>query len=146
MSELESYARAGAAVLAAQEGPAGLAEHGSGGLLRFQKCDRCGYLRYPIAALCPECLETRAQWVTDPGDGSVWSFCVYHKAFHPGFESLVPYVVALVELDSGPRLITNLVGFAREAVHIGLRGRAAPKELPGGGSLIYFFPPTPGRP
>jgi uncharacterized OB-fold protein len=142
---VRAYLEAGAEVLAGMTADPDLTrfqKHGLDGVLRFQKCDRCGYLRYPIAAMCPECLETKATWTADSGAGTVWSFCVYHKAFHPAFAKLVPYVVALVELDSGPRLITNLPGVPAGDVHIGLRGRAVPQPLDGGGSLVYFFTPS----
>jgi uncharacterized OB-fold protein len=139
---LDAYLVAGAAMLTDDPESAEFSRRGSDGVLRFQQCDRCGYRRYPAAALCPECLATEATWTADSGHGTVWSFCVYHKAFRPAFAALLPYVVALVELDSGPRLITNIVDVPVVDVHIGLRGRAGPQPLPGGLSLVYFFAST----
>jgi hypothetical protein len=46
----------------------------------------------------------------------VWSFAIYRRTYHPGMPA--PYVVALVELDEGPRLISNVVGCAPEDVAI----------------------------
>lgn len=95
-------------------------QRSSDGHLRFQHCLNCGYVRFPTAAICPQCLSDRAEWRIDAGTGTVWSFCVYHRAFSPAFKQLVPYTVVLIELDSGPRLITNPVGAS--GVNIGQRG------------------------
>lgn len=139
---VERFLAAAASVLG--DGPADrhqreFQRQGRDGRLRFQRCVGCGYLRHPPAGICPECLGGEATWVTDPGAGQVWSFCVYRRAFHPAFAALVPYVVALVELDSGPRLVTNVVDLPPEQVRVGLRGRAVPHPLPGGGSLVCFL-------
>ncbi len=120
-------------------------ERGHDGSLRFQRCAACAYLRYPASAICPQCLSGEAEWVVDSGEGAVWSFCVYRRAFHPAFAPLVPYAVALVELDSGPRLLTNIVNLSPASIHIGLRGRAAPRALPGGASLVYFTATRPEK-
>lgn len=139
---LRPYLAAGADVLAPAELSRHLRDfqrHGQDGQLRFQRCAACGYLRYPAAGCCPQCLHPVADWVADSGAGTVWSFCVYRRAFHPAFAGLLPYVVALVELDSGPRLVTNLPDLPPERVRIGLRGRAVPYPLPDGGSLVYFL-------
>jgi uncharacterized OB-fold protein len=111
---------------------------GAEGDLVFQRCSACGYLRYPPAPLCPECLSPDSAWETDPGTGRIWSFCVYHRAYTPAFADLVPYAVALVELDSGPTIVTNVLGQPPDQVRIGLRGVAAPRVLPGGTSLVHF--------
>src|SRR5580698_4743170 len=89
--------------------------------LRFQKCDDCGYVRFPVAPICPECLSTSFTWAADTGEGTVWSYCIYHRAFDAAFRSAVPYNVALVELDSGPRMISNVLGISRADLRVGLR-------------------------
>jgi uncharacterized OB-fold protein len=50
------------------------------------------------------------------GRGKVFSFVTFHRVYHPAFAKEVPYVVALVELDEGPRLLTNIVGIKPENV------------------------------
>jgi uncharacterized OB-fold protein len=50
------------------------------------------------------------------GCGKIFSYVVYHRAYHPGFEGDVPYVVALVELEEGPRMLTNIIGCRPEEV------------------------------
>jgi hypothetical protein len=54
------------------------------------------------------------------GRGTVHTYTVVHRAFHPWFVERVPYVVALVDLDEGPRLMTNIVA-EPETVAIGTR-------------------------
>lgn len=51
-------------------------------------------------------------WIAASGKGKVHSFVVYHRAYHPSLADAVPYVVALIELDEGPRMISNIVGCA----------------------------------
>ena len=78
--------------------------------LRFQKCTECGHVRWPPSILCPLCYSNKTEWIRASGKGTVFSFVVYHKAFHPGFEADLPYVVAIVELQEGPYFLTNIVG------------------------------------
>ena len=78
--------------------------------LRFQKCRACGHVRWPASIICPMCYSKEMQWTAAKGKGRVYSFAVYHVAYHPGFENDLPYVVADVELEEGPRLLTNIVG------------------------------------
>ena len=55
------------------------------------------------------------------GLGKVFSFVTYHRVYHPAFASDVPYVVALVELKEGPRLLTNIVGVPPDKVACEMR-------------------------
>jgi uncharacterized OB-fold protein len=56
------------------------------------------------------CYSNETKWIVTRGKGKVYSFVVYHVAYHPRFENDLPYVVADVELEEGPRLLTNIVG------------------------------------
>jgi uncharacterized OB-fold protein len=85
--------------------------------LRFQRCRTCGLVRWPASILCPECHGRETEWIVASGRGHVFSFIVYHEALHPAFEQDLPYVVAIVELDEGPRLLTNIVGCSPDEVH-----------------------------
>jgi uncharacterized OB-fold protein len=78
--------------------------------LRFQKCNTCGHVRWPASIICPICYSKEMKWTVAEGKGRVYSFAVYHVAYHLGFENDLPYVVADVELEEGPRLLTNIVG------------------------------------
>jgi uncharacterized OB-fold protein len=88
--------------------------------LVFQKCADCGHIRWPPAAICPECLSTETEWIEAGGGGTVYTFAVYHVAYLPAFEDDLPYVVANVELAEGPHLLTNVVGCSPDQVAIGM--------------------------
>jgi uncharacterized OB-fold protein len=79
------------------------------GRLTFQRCRHCGHAWLPPRAECPQCLHPDWDWTTASGRGRVVSWVIFHHAYHEAFKSRVPYNVALVELDEGPRLITNIV-------------------------------------
>ena len=78
--------------------------------LKFQQCAACGEVRWPPSILCPQCHSQDTRWMEASGRGTIYTFAVYHQAFHPAFKGKLPYVVAVVKLDEGPMLLTNLVG------------------------------------
>ena len=82
------------------------------GALSFQRCDNCGHAWLPARSECPSCLADRWHWEKAAGGAKLISWVVYHTAFHPAFAKRLPYNVAVVELDEGPRLISNVTGVA----------------------------------
>jgi uncharacterized OB-fold protein/acyl dehydratase len=88
------------------------------GELLIQRCAACGRLRHPPRPACGECGSLDWDAVRSSGRGEVFSFVVHHHPPVPGFE--VPYVVALVALEEGTRLVSNLVDVAPEDVRIGM--------------------------
>ncbi len=80
------------------------------GKLLVQACTKCGYLRWPPGPMCNECLSTETTWKEISPTGTLWSYAVYHRAMNPKFKDQIPYTVALVELDEGPRMYGRLVG------------------------------------
>src|SRR5262245_26822751 len=93
------------------------------GVLRLQRCATCGAFRYPPQPLCPSCTSDDAVWDAVAGSGEIHSFTVVPYAVHPVLEAAVPYTVVLVELDEGPRMVSNLVGVDPAEVAIGQRVR-----------------------
>jgi hypothetical protein len=79
------------------------------GQLVYQGCRRCGHAWLPARAECPECLEADWEWRAASGRGRIISWVVFHHAYHEAFKARVPYNVTLVELEEGPRLLTNIV-------------------------------------
>lgn len=77
--------------------------------LTFQKCQDCGYIRWPASIICPRCHSYYTELIVSSGKGKIYSFVVYHRAFLEAVEGDVPYVVGVVELDEGPRLISSIV-------------------------------------
>ena len=90
------------------------------GELRMQRCADCGHVRFPPAVICPRCLSPRHEWEQLSGRGKVYSWIVIHQSQHPAFNADTPYNVAIIELDEGPRLHTNLVECTNDEIHIGM--------------------------
>src|SRR3954466_13751860 len=101
---------------------AGVKEH----RLLIQRCASCGQLRHPPRPMCPHCHALEWDTVESSGRGTVFSFVIPHHPLLPGFDG--PYVVALVDLDEGTRLVTNVVGVVPDAVTIGMRVQARYEE------------------
>lgn len=93
------------------------------GELRIQRCGQCGLLRHPPGPMCPECGATKRTHLRSEGVGEVFSYVVHHHPPVPGHTP--PFVVALVELDEGVRMLGELTGIDPSEVHIGLPVRVA---------------------
>jgi uncharacterized OB-fold protein/acyl dehydratase len=91
------------------------------GELRIQRCARCQVLRHPPGPMCPRCHSLDWDFVVSAGRGHVYSFVVAHHPPVPPFR--YPNAIALIELDEGTRLVSNLVGIDPADVAIGLRVR-----------------------
>lgn len=87
--------------------------------LVLQHCADCGKPRYPINHVCPHCLSDRFEWRPVTGRGRVHSSIVFHQVYHQAFAGDVPYNVSLIQLDEGPRMISNVVGVAPAEVKVG---------------------------
>lgn len=88
--------------------------------LTAQQCLNCSALRFPALPICPTCLEIPSDWVDVSSTGTIWSFAVYHRAFHPGFRLDIPYVVGIVETDDGVRFTGRILG-PRDEIAVGRR-------------------------
>ena len=106
--------------------------------LLLPQCNRCGEFWFPPTQRCAHCLSADFAWRESGGTGRVYSFVVYHRVYHPGFEGDVPYVVAIVELDEGPRLISNIVGVALDAVRCDMRVRVTFDDIEPGVTIPKF--------
>ena len=85
--------------------------------LQIQRCRACNQARLPATSFCPNCQSPEFDWVDASGRGKVFSWIVVrHPVPRDVYAQDVPYVVALVQLEEGPRLPTNIVGCAPEAV------------------------------
>ncbi len=87
--------------------------------LALQHCGDCGKPRYPINHVCPHCLSDRFEWKVISGRGTVHSSIVFHQIYNAAFTGDVPYNVSLIQLDEGPRMISNVVGIAPSDVKVG---------------------------
>jgi hypothetical protein len=76
------------------------------GELRLQKCDSCHSIYFPPRPFCPECGAREVSLVTASGRATLHSYVINHLP-SPGFEP--PFAIAVVELEEGPRLMSNIV-------------------------------------
>ena len=88
------------------------------GVLRVQRCDACGSYEFIPQAVCTKCQADELGWGESSGRGSVYSHTTVHRPPRPEFDA--PYVVAIVELEEGWHMLTNLVDCRPEEVAIGL--------------------------
>jgi hypothetical protein len=110
------------------------------GELRLQQCASCDLIRYPISATCPRCLSSDAEWRAMSGRGEVLSAIAFHRAYNPAWADRVPYNVALIQLEEGPRLISNVLPLDRLRVPAGTPVRVAFDPAPDGLSIPRFEP------
>ena len=111
------------------------------GRLVIRKCKACGELHFMPRHLCPHCWSDRLEWVDSQGTGSVHSFTVIRRASDPAFAPLVPYTVALIDLDEGPRMMANIVGEDALATRIGDRVEVRFEDR-GDGAMVPQFART----
>jgi uncharacterized OB-fold protein len=105
------------------------------------RCVACEHIIWYPRPVCPACSGTDVEWFEATGAGSIYSFSVTRKI--PGrWSGSVPFVLAYVELDEGPRVLTNIVDTDVESVHIGQRVRAVFHDATDGGALLRFTPVT----
>ncbi len=96
-------------------------EAASRGELLVQTCCSCGSKQYFPRLLCHRCLSEDLGWTKSSGMGTVYSYTVIHQAAHQTFAPDVPYVYAIIELDEGVRMISNVVNTDVSKVHIGMK-------------------------
>ena len=113
------------------------------GELLMQRCGHCRRLRYPAAIVCPDCLSPATEWQAVSGHGKVFSFVVFHRAYHPAREGKVPYNVALIELDEGPIMLSNVIDVDNAKLTIGLAVRIAFEAMDESLSIPVFAPAAP---
>jgi uncharacterized protein len=108
------------------------------GELRVQRCGACKALRHPPGPACPSCGALAPEYVVASGLGEVYSFVVHHHPPVPGKE--LPFVVALVELEEGVRLLAELVDVPADDVQIGLPVRVSFRPVDGELTLPVWRP------
>jgi uncharacterized OB-fold protein len=110
------------------------------GELRVQRCRDCGHFVFIPQPLCTRCQADALEWVASSGRGTVYSYTVVHRAPRPAFA--VPYVVAIVELEEGWHMLTNLVDVAPADVRVGMPVEVTFLQMSEAITLPYFRPRT----
>ena len=88
--------------------------------LRLQCCSDCGQYQFPPQSFCRHCSGDNLTWVATPGRGKVLSYTIVYWSPNPAYASDTPYSLALIQLDEGPRMLTNIEGCPPGQVRIGM--------------------------
>ena len=88
--------------------------------LFIQRCNGCGEYQFYPRGICANCWTNHIAWVKASGRGTVWSFTVTYQNRTTGFADEIPYVLALVELEEGVKMFTNIIECATAGVKIGM--------------------------
>jgi len=88
--------------------------------LIYQLCDKCGYQQFYPRRVCKECGSGTLKWVNASLKGKVYSFTIQHRAPTSAFREDVPYVIALIDLDDGVRMMMNIKDCSPEDIYIGM--------------------------
>lgn len=106
--------------------------------LLLKRCDACARPFFPPRHLCPFCWSEKTSWTASSGAGTVYSYTVMHRAPAPEFAGRGAYVVALVDLAEGPRLMANIVGEGALQTAVGDRVKVCFEERADGWKVPQF--------
>ena len=110
------------------------------GELWIQWCEVCKEYQFYPRGICAACFSPGIKWVKAKGTGTVWTFTVTRQNRTPGFAEEVPYVLALVELEEGVKLFTNIVECDPKEVHIGMPVEVTFRRATPEVTIPYFKP------
>ena len=104
------------------------------GKLLLKKCNQCGEHHHYPRAMCPFCWSDKVEWVQAKGTGEIYTYTVTRRG------GPVPYCIAYVQLDEGPRMMTNIVDTDLDTIKIGQRVKVSFKKTEGGQTVPCFAP------
>lgn len=109
-----------------------------------QRCSRCSnWIFYPREQ-CPICFSTQLDWALVAGHGHVFAFTIVNQPAHAGFEPEVPYAYAIVQLDEGVRMPTNIVGCSLEDIEVDMPVTVVFDDVSPEWTLVKFKPASVG--
>lgn len=104
----------------------------------LQSCRSCGHVVFPPATNCPNCQAANLEWLPASGRGVIWSWAVFHKSYFLSFAADIPYAVAIVELEEGPRVWTQIIDVQNSDLSIGLAVQAVFDDVTDDVTLLKF--------
>ena len=108
--------------------------------LMLLRCTQCGRSRLPSRERCLDCWSTESEWVEASGRGKLYTYGIMHQVYHPVFEEAVPYNFAIVELEEGPRLVSNIVDCPNEELRVEMPVEAVFDDVSEETTLVRFRP------
>ena len=109
------------------------------GELVLQRCDDCEHVVWYPRALCPSCGSMSLRWTPASGTGTVYAVSVHHRPARPELADLVPYAIALVDLDEGVRMMARVIG-VESPTDVVIGQRVVWRPDPDGGRAFLFEP------
>lgn len=106
----------------------------------YQCCNTCDHAWLPARSECPGCLGDSWSWKQASGRARLVSWVVYRIAYHASFANRLPYTVAVVELEEGPRMFSNIVGADASALQVEMPLRMVIEDE--GGTAVARFAPA----
>jgi uncharacterized protein len=113
-------------------------EAANDGVFLLQKCPDCGKFQYHYRTLCSHCWSDQVEDYPSRGHGEVWSYSVVYRNKTPGYEQKVPYVVGVVELEGGVKVISNIITPDPESVTFGTAVEVAFAKTDAGQAIPLF--------
>jgi uncharacterized protein len=113
--------------------------------LAAPQCEDCGHVFFPPGACCPRCLSQRLGWRTLSGRGTVESWTVFHQLYYKGFADELPYNVAVIRLEEGISLMSNVVGIPNAQLRGGMEVEVVFEDATDEITLPKFRPARPSE-
>ena len=107
------------------------------GELRIQHCDTCSKAVFYPRSICPHCHSDQLSWIVASGKGTIYSYTVAHQGFGP-FAEDVPFVIAIIELEEGTRMMSRIVDARRQDIVVGAAVRVTFESVSEDLTLPYF--------
>ena len=106
--------------------------------LVIQCCLECRAFRFPPEIACFHCGSMEYEWAPMSGRATLYTWTVAHPPLLPFFRERSPWPVAVVQLEEGPRLVTNIAGLSVDEYAIGMPLQADFEDVEGGVTLVVF--------
>jgi uncharacterized OB-fold protein len=112
--------------------------------LLIQRCDDCGRWQYYPRPFCKVCWSGNVSWAQASGRATLYTFSIVRRNDLPPFDQRVPYVAAVVDLEEGPRMVSEVVDCALDAIEIGMPLEVTYRDLTDDLKLPVFRPHSRG--
>jgi len=91
------------------------------GKLLIQRCDSCGVAQFYPREFCVSCLSDDIAWVEASGKGRIYTFTLCHIPGNPAMADKLPYAIAMIDLDEGVRMLTEIIQSSQSHIRVGAR-------------------------
>ncbi len=110
--------------------------------LVIQQCNACDHWLFPPGANCPRCGSEELSWTPVSGKGVIYTYTIAYRPPHPVLTNQTPITVAVVELEEGPRMTSNIIGCDPDTVEIGMPVTVAFEAIDDSDLVLPMFSPS----